>query len=247
VRVLLIGDFLQLDVLALLYGELREERIALDPTCIANTDPVELRSAIHRMAREVFDFIFYTPMSDLDSPPIARLHTWAGAWTTGRAAGELAESAAGQAMATVDLLRSLWACPIIVNNAAGVARHDDRLGQWLRSEFSQRACRQFGERVNRRLAECTRTNKNVSLFDEHALLAGQDPWELGRVLLASERKHPIVLGQRVAEGYRKLIVSRLAGFADSPQQIVGVEDRTVGAGQSVDPVAPPAARARAFG
>jgi hypothetical protein len=240
VRVLLIGDFLQLDVLGLLYAELLEARIALEPTCVANPNAAELHAALRGLAGQGFDFIFHTPLSNLDCPAIAGLHGLPGMLANGRSISELADAQARQASATVDLARTLWACPIIVNNASAVLRHEDRLGAWLRNHFTRRVRRQFCTHVNRQLGELVQSNgpagTEMSIFDEHALLSAEDEWALGRMLRPSEQKHPIVLGQRIAAGYRKLIVAKMGNAGRSPQQLVGREDRAVGAGQAVDPI-----------
>jgi hypothetical protein len=220
VRVLLIGDFLQLDVLALLYAELLEERIALEPTCIANADPAELHAAIRVLAGQrgpAFDFVFYTPMSDLDCPAIARLHHWRMALGAGRAASELATSACREATATVDLLRALWACPIIVNNASAIARHDQSTFAWLQRWLTRRARMQFCAQVNRHLAEYAVANRDVigstNIFDEYGLLEEHDQWALGQPLPGLDRNYPIQLGKHIADAYRARIAARVRAMS----------------------------------
>jgi hypothetical protein len=216
VRVLLIGDFLQLDVLALLYAELLEERIALEPTCIANSSPAELHAAIHVLAEQRglgFDFVFYTPMSDLDCPAIAKLHSWRMVLARGRAAEELAETACRRAGGTIDLLQSLWTCPIIVNNASAIARHDQSMVTRLQHQLTRRAQRRFCMQVNQRLGECVESHRGLgeplSVFDENGLLAKHDEWRLGQPLPGLERRYPILLGKHIAEAYRARIAARV--------------------------------------
>jgi hypothetical protein len=211
-RVLLIGDFLQLDTLALLDAQLLEERIALDPTCIANTDAAELHAAIRDLAQSSepgYDLVLYTPMSDLDCPAIAQLNGWRMSLVSSRVAAELAASAVAAAIATVELVRGLWTCPILVNNATAIARHDPNMGTWLRHQATHRARREFCEQVNRRLKEYVGTGGAVTLFDEHALQASHDEWVLGEPLAGLQRRYPILLGKYVAEGYQRLIGERV--------------------------------------
>jgi hypothetical protein len=134
-----------------------------------------------------------------------------------RATADLAETACRQAGKTIELLQSLWTCPIIVHNASAIARHDQNMVTWLQHQLTRRVRRQFCMQANQRLNEYVESHRGLgeplSVFDENGLLAKHDEWQLGQPLPGLERGYPILLGKHVAQEYRARIAARLQDLA----------------------------------
>jgi FkbH-like protein len=210
VRTLFIGDCLIMEILAFVVGPLINDGISIEPFPINPRDPTQLRHILASLSTKQFDVVFFSPFSHAR---IAEIEALLGARLSiaGRAQIQaLIDSIISQTRSLLDALAKMFECPIFVHNAGFVARATNQVKVAGRLAVSRRARTMAGRRVNEWLTDYIQnanslTYQHLFCIDELALTGKYGRLALGRYLNTSEYQHPVVLSQRLADGYRRRI------------------------------------------
>jgi FkbH-like protein len=218
-RLLFVGDCLYLDVMGFLTPLALEDGIGLDLSFAVPKNPAELRNDLRERAAAGGpgpDLIFYSPYTYEFDPAVAAMHAWRRAMRTGPdALAEVADAAAEQVDRTLDVLGTLWECPIYVHNTLNLRRHDGTAAERLKNRLTRPARHRLRDRLNRRLALAleARTHDggmdHLHLFDETALLDGATEDRLARKFLSRAFQHPAELSRRAALAYRDILAAHV--------------------------------------
>lgn len=208
--ILMIGDCLFIDIMCFLTGRAQADDITLNPTYVASRNPVELRQELRAKADRKYDLVFYSPVSFNFSLPFSATSS---PWNGLQAAGEvraMADSEYAEVERTLDLMTSLFECPIFVHNTANVRRHDSTLRGRLEAAATWRTRRIARRHFNGKLAAYVerrnaQTYRHLHLVDEEALLGSSSDQELARLKFHHNAHHATVMGEKLAAIYGDLI------------------------------------------
>ena len=125
----------------------------------------------------------------------------------------IAEAAAERTESDLNLVSTLFECPIFVHNSANVRRRDQSLSERLKCALTRR---RTTPRRGRREHPAPRhvaarnavTFTHLFVLDEEPLLAQYGDDELGRTFYNSDLQHPAVLGKHLAGLYRDILAVR---------------------------------------
>ena len=208
--VLFVGDCLYVDTTAFLVAAALEDDIQLNIDFAASKNRVELHRHLRELAGREYDLVFVSPFTYDFSPEYASLANWRKGFLGRRALGELSARVIDEAAATLDVVASLFECPVFVHNSSNIRRHDGSPAERLKNRITLRARSLARGPINEWLPKYIQ-QKNKSTF-EHLHLVDELPIsrehgeaELGRYFYNSDLQHPAVMGKHVAALYRDLI------------------------------------------
>jgi FkbH-like protein len=205
--VLLIGDCVHLDVLAFLMAPCLEDQVSLETTFVTSKNPVERQAQLKALADRRFDVVFFSPYTYEFQPEYNALHKVRRARIRADKVHQIAEAAAERTESDLNLVSTLFECPIFVHNSANVRRRDQSLA--LTRGVRRRAAAVVNTRLRAYVAaRNTATFTHLFVLDEEALLAQYGDDELGRTFYNSDLQHPAVLGKHLAGLYRDILAVR---------------------------------------
>ena len=212
--VLMVGDCLFLEVASFLCGPLLEEGTEFNPSFIGSHNPAELRNQIRERAQTSWAAVCYSPFTYTFSDHYAASLRQSTGFARPGAVRAMVEPAMEIIGGHLDLIASLFDCPVFVHNSVNVRRHDSTLVDVAKMILSWGTRRRVRDEANRQLADHVEkvnasTFPHVHVFDEHEFLGKHSEWELGRRYYNSRVQHPTVLSRLIADRYRDLIETLL--------------------------------------
>lgn len=208
--VLFIGDCLYIDTTAFLVASALEDDIQLNVDFAASKNRVELHRHLRGLAGREYDLVFVSPFTYDFSAEYASLANWREAFQGHRALGELSARVIDEAASTLDVVASLFECPVFVHNSSNIRRHDGSHAERLKNRITTRARSVARGPINKWVPQYveqknTSTFEHLHLVDELPILREHGEGELGRYFYNSDLQHPAVMGKHVAAVYRDLI------------------------------------------
>jgi FkbH-like protein len=185
--------------------------VSHSPTFVGTKNPAEQRTMLRRLADRRFDLIFYSPFTYEFSPEFTALHNWRRSLAGRSAVGATVASVMEDVERNLDLLPTLFDCPIYVHNTINVVRHDSTLPALAKVAMTRRTRRLARTSVNRRLAQLVAARRsaanNVILLDEVELFERYGEYTLGRTIYATPIQHPAELGRLLAHHYSDIMLA----------------------------------------
>ena len=208
--VLLIGDCLYLDLMAFMAGPGMEEGIELRPCFATSKNPAELGRHLRSLSDRKFDVVFYSPFSYEFDIRYAELLRPSAAFMPGARIDAIVDEAIASVEAQIELIESLFDCPVHIHNTANILREEDRLKRRVKTLLTRRTRRRAARRVDRWLRRLIEEKNAASfqhlhLLDELALAQPFDEMALGSYLYRSELQHPCRFSEVVAAEYNDLL------------------------------------------
>ena len=209
--VLLFGDCLFLDVRGFLAPLALKDGISHRPSFIGTKNPVEQRNMLRRLSEQRFDLIFYSPFTYEFSLELAALHNWRRSLTNRYTIFATASAVMEDVERNLDLLTTLYDCPIYVHNTVNIFRHDSSVLELSKAAITRRTRRLVRSEINRRLTDLIAARRstaaNLILLDEVELLDHHGEFTLGRTIYATPLQHPAELGRLIAKHYCEILVT----------------------------------------
>ena len=212
--ILLVGDCLFIDIMCFLTGPCLEDDITLNPTYLTSKNPVELRKELRAKSARKFDLIFYSPLTYGFSLPYTATGLVRNSLMPAAKIRQMAVEECAEVEKTLDLMSTLYECPILIHNSSGVRRHDSSLKDRGRNLATIRTRWAAKRVVNPRLTNYVarrnaETFKHLHIIDENALRRTSSDLELGRLKFDSHAHHAGVMGAKLATIYRDLIYTHV--------------------------------------
>jgi FkbH-like protein len=210
-KILFLGDCLFLDVRGFVAPLTLQEGVSHAPTFVGTKNAIEQRTTLRGLADRRFDLIFYSPFTYEFSLEFTALHNWRRSLASSDVVRAVSATVMADVERNLDLLTSLFDCPIYLHNTLNIVRHDSSLTALAKATMTLRTRRLARSLVNSRLAELVAARRkagaNVILLDEVALFERYGEYTLGRTIYATPIQHPAELGRLAAHHYCEIMLA----------------------------------------
>lgn len=205
-RVLLVGDCIFLDIVSFAVAELLAGGIRLVPHYITSKNPVELRDQLRKASDQKFDAVFFSPFSYEFSPEYAQLAEWRRSMLGEASVRAVVDATWKQTRETIDLVASLFDCPIHVHNSAAIVRDESYAKRAVKVKATFKVRSMARTLMNQMLADHLQASnaasfKHLFLFDELRLVGDVGELEAGAYFYKTPLQHPALLGRILAREY----------------------------------------------
>lgn len=211
-HIVFVGDCLFLDILPFIIGPLIKDGISIHASYVASKNPMETRDELKKLASKKIDLIFFSPFTYDFSPNLVTTQRSKNALLSEKNVIESITPSWIEAEKTIDVIATLFDCPVYVHNAALIIRDENPLKRYIKLKITARirniAKKWISEQVSQSLDKINQKSfRHLFLFDELKQLQTITELNAGALLYNSKLQHPSVLGMAFAKPYVDIIYS----------------------------------------
>jgi FkbH-like protein len=211
-RVLLVGDCLFIDLLGFLAVPLMEAGIQLAPTFVTSKLIGQRHRELRQVENKVFDLVFYSPLTYGFHIEFSQFQSLKAANPLPNYTKAPVDSAKTDIKSTLNLLKSLFDCPIFVHNSANLRRHDGTWREQAKTLFTRPtralARRAINTWLPAYLDGLNSGSHRFFLIDEAAVLKTGHEHSLSRYFYNNGLQHPARFGKALASVYEDIIIAQ---------------------------------------
>lgn len=211
-HIVFVGDCLFLDILPFIVGPLIKDGISIHASYVASKNPMETRDELKKLSSKKIDLIFFSPFTYDFSPNLAIMQRLKNTLFSKKKVIESITPSWAEAEKTIDVIATLFDCPVYVHNAAFIIRDENPLKRFIKLSLTSRIRQVAKNWIHDQVRHCLeninqKSFRHLFLFDELKQLETISELKAGALLYNSKLQHPSVLGMAFAKPYIDIIHS----------------------------------------